>query len=188
MIRAMGMYVFLGCLAAAVAWAALTFNALVRGRSRVDEAWSDVDVQLRRRHDLVPNLIEAVLGYAEHEQHTMSVVADARDEAAAAHEGAQRERAETELSDALSQLRAIAERYPELAASESFLRLQRQLAEIENEVRAARRIYNSNAEQYNSRVQSLPSSLVAAAGSFRPRRYFEVAPSTAIPMRALQPA
>jgi LemA protein len=184
----MGMYVFLGCLAAAAAWAALTFNALVRARHRVDEAWSDVDVQLRRRHDLVPNLMELVRAYAEHEQQLMTVVADARDEASAAEDGAHRERAETDLSDALSQLRATAERYPELAASDNFLRLHRQLAEIENEIRAARRIYNSNVESYNLRVQSLPSALIAVVGSFRARRYFEVAPSTAIPMRALQPA
>jgi LemA protein len=184
----MGLYVFLGCLAAAVAWAALTYNSLVRSRTRVDEAWSDVDVQLRRRHDLVPNLIELVEAYAEHEHHVLAVVAEARDEAAAAQDGAHRERAETELSDALSEVRAVAERYPGLAASEHFLRLHRQLAEVENEIRAARRIYNSNTEAYNVRVESPPSSLVAAVGSFRSRRYFEVAPSTAIPMRALQPA
>jgi LemA protein len=184
----MGVLAFLGCLVAATVWTALTYNVLVRSRNRVDEAWSDVDVQLRRRHDLVPNLVEVVTAYADHEQHVMSAVEEARDDAAAAADGAGRERAETELSDSLSQVRMVVERYPELAASESFLRLQRQLAEVENEIRAARRIYNSNAEQYNSRVQSLPSSLVAAAGSFRPRRYFEVAPSTAIPMRALQPA
>jgi LemA protein len=186
----MVMYVLFGCLVAATAWAALTFNALVRARHRVDEAWSDVDVQLRRRHDLVPNLTEVVRAYADHEQQLMTIVADARDEASAAApvDGAHRERAETDLSDALSQLRATAEGYPELAASENFLRLHRQLAEIENEIRAARRIYNSNAEAYNVRVQSVPSSLIAVVGSFRPRRYFEVAPSTAIPMRALQPA
>jgi LemA protein len=184
----MGTYVFLGCLVAAIAWAALTYNALVRGRHRVDEAWSDVDVQLRRRHDLVPNLAEVVRAYAAHEQQLMAFVSDARAEAAGAGEGAHRERAETELSEALSQLRATAEHYPELAASEHFLRLHRQLAEVENEVRAARRIYNSNVEHYNVRVQSFPSALIAAAGAFRPRRYFEVAPSTAIPMRALQPA
>jgi len=184
----MGLFVLLGCLVAAVVWAALTYNSLVRSRNRVDEAWSDVDVQLRRRHDLVPNLVDVVAAYAEHEHQVMSAVAEARDEAAVAQDGAQRERAEIDLSDALSEVRAVVERYPELAASEGFLRLQRQLAEIENEIRAARRIYNSNTESYNMRVQSLPSSLVAAAGSFRPRRYFEVAPSTAIPMRALQPA
>src|SRR3954454_23588579 len=114
MIEGMGMYVFLGCLAAVVAWAALTYNALVRARHRVDEAWADVDAQLRRRHDLVPNLMETVRAYAEHERQLMTVVADTRDEAAAAEDGAHRERAESELSEALSQLRATAERYPEL--------------------------------------------------------------------------
>ena len=184
----MGIYVFLGCFVAATAWAALTYNALVRARQRADEAWSDVDVQLRRRHDLVPKLTEMVRAYADHEHQLMAMVADVRAEASAAEDGAQRERAETELSDALSELRATAEHYPELAASENFLRLHRQLAEIENEVRAARRVYNSNAEAYNVRVRSLPSSVIAVLGSFRARRYFEVAPSTAIPMRALQPA
>src|SRR3954453_1768810 len=102
----MGMYVFLGCLAAAVAWAALTYNALVRARHSVDEAWADVDAQLRRRHDLVPNLMETVRASAEHGSQLMTVVADTRDEAAAAEDGARRERAESELSEALSQLRA----------------------------------------------------------------------------------
>src|SRR3954468_4665609 len=119
----MGTYVFLGCLVAAAAWAALTFNVLVRGRHRVDEAWSDVNVQLRRRHDLVPSLIETVRAYADHEQQLISIVAAARDWASLPDDGARRGRAETDLSDGLSQMRATAERYPELAASDNFLRL-----------------------------------------------------------------
>src|SRR5205823_4518573 len=133
----------------------------------------------RRRHDLVPSLVETVSGYAEHERQVLAGVTAARDEAATVPDGARRERAETDLSDALSAVRALAERYPELVASDGFLRLQRQLAEVENEIRAARRIYNANVQDYNVRVQSLPSSLVAAAGSFHARRYFEASPSTA---------
>ena len=95
MTEGMGIYVLIGCVAAAIAWAALTYNALVRARTRVDEAWSDVDVQLRRRHDLVPNLVEIVQAYGDHEQQLMTLIAEARDVAADAHDGALRERAET---------------------------------------------------------------------------------------------
>jgi LemA protein len=181
----MGLYVFLGCVVAIVLWAALTFNSLVRARNRADESWSDVDVQLRRRHDLVPSLVEAVKGYAAHELHVLVATTEARTTLTETHPGAHLERAETDLSDALTDLWGVAERNPELNASDQFQLMQRRLAEVENEIRAARRIFNSNVEAYNVRVQSLPSSLIATAGSFRPRRYFEVAPSTAMPLRAL---
>jgi LemA protein len=160
---------------AALVWAIVSFNALVRARSRVDEAWSDVDVQLQRRHDLVPNLVETVRAYAEHESAVLREVSEARAAAMSVRSCGRRELAETDLSRALTGLRALAERYPALRASENFVRLQSQLIEAEVEIQAARRIYNTNVQKYNSRVQTFPGSLVAGLGAFRPRRFFDLA-------------
>ena len=155
-------------------WVGATFNALVRARNRVEEAWSDVDVQLGRRHDLVPNLVELVQGYAEHESAALELAAKASFQAAGARSRAGRAKAECELSSALSAVFEIAEAYPELAASEPFLRFQRQLGEVEGEIQYARRLYNSNVAAFNSMVESFPTTLVATAGSFRPRSFVDI--------------
>lgn len=171
-------YVFIGVLALLVVWVVLIYNALVSDRNDVDEAWSGVDVQLKRRHDLVPNLVETVRGYAAHERETLARVTDARTRAMAASDAADAEGAEGTLTAALASVRALAEDYPELRAAENFRRLQGELAEIEDEIQAARRIYNSNVEDYNTRIQIFPNLLIARPMSFTPRRFFEIEVAT----------
>ena len=156
-------------------WAMVSFNGLVRARSRVDEAWSGVEVQLQRRHDLVPNLVETVRAYAEHESVLLHEVSEARAAAMSVRSCGRTEVAEADLSRALTGVGALIERYPDLRASEGFIRLQSQLTEVEVEIQAARRIYNTNVQKYNARVQSFPDSLVAGFGAFRPRRFFDLA-------------
>jgi LemA protein len=168
------LYVVLGVLALVALWVVLAYNALVRARNKVDEAWSGIDVQLKRRHDLVPNLVETVKGYAAHERDTLQRVTEARLAAVEAGEPASVERAEARLSGALGEINALAEAYPELRAAESFQRLQAELGGIEDEIQAARRIYNSNVQHYNTRTQQFPTLLVAGTLSFRPREFFEI--------------
>lgn len=171
----MAIYVALVLLALLLAWAILTYNGLVRSRNKVEEAWSGIEVQLERRHDLVPNLVETVRAYAAHERGTLGQVAQARADALAASGPKQTEREEAKLTAVLGSLDAIAEAYPELRASESFRRLQLELAEIENEIQAARRIYNANVQDYNTRIGVFPDSLIASSLSFRSRRFIEIA-------------
>ena len=169
-------YIVIAVLVVLAIWYVLTNNSMIRSRNKVDEAWSGIDVQLKRRHDLVPNLVETVKGYAEHERETFQRVTDARATAIAAENQPpqQRGQAEAGLSAALGGIRAVAEQYPTLRATENFQRLQAQLAEIEDEIQASRRIYNSNVQIYNSKIQVFPNSLVAARGDFRPREFFEI--------------
>jgi LemA protein len=166
-------YIGAGILVLVVIWVIVTNNSFIRARNKVDEAWSGVDVQLKRRHDLVPNLVETVKGYAAHERAVLGEVTEARAAAMAADDGAARARAEGALTAALGGIRAVAEQYPELRASENFQSLQGELAQIEDEIQAARRIFNSNVENYNTRIQIFPNSLVAG-NSFRPRKFFEL--------------
>lgn len=155
-------------------WALLTFNALVRARHRVNEAWSGVDVQLKRRRDVVPNLVQAVEAYARHERDTMTALTDARRLAAASTSRVFREQAESHLSGALAAVHVAAEAYPDLRASRGFARLQAQLAEIEADIVGARRIFNSNVQRYNDLVQALPAAAIARLAGFRGRQYFDV--------------
>ena len=164
---------------AALALAALSlivlYNKLVAVRNRIDESWSNVDTELKRRHDLVPNLVAAVQGYAAHERALLADLTRLRAEALAAA-GATPERmaAERGVADALGRLVAVAEAYPQLKASASFLQLQRALVDTEDRIQAARRFFNANVRDYNNRVETLPSSLVAKAFGFRTRGYFEL--------------
>jgi LemA protein len=169
-----GLYVLLAIAALVGVWAVLTYNALVRARNKVDESWSGIDVQLKRRHDLVPNLVATVKGYAAHERETLGEVTEARAWALKVSGPVKQGEAESRLSSALGDVRAVAEQYPELRAAESFQRLQAQLAETEDEIAAARRIYNSNVQLYNTRTQVFPGSIVAGAGAFGPRELFEI--------------
>jgi LemA protein len=150
------------------------YNRLVRFRNRVDNSWSQVDVQLRRRYDLIPNLVEAVKGYASHERDTFEAVVTARTAAQAATTVEQQGEAEGLLGGALRRLFALAEQYPQLRASENFQSLQSQLGETENRIAVARQIYNDTVLTYNNAVQTIPTNLVAAATGFRPRAFFEV--------------
>ncbi len=149
-------------------------NGIIGSRNRVDEAWSGIDVQLKRRHDLVPNLVEAVKGYATHEQSTFEKVTQARAAAMQASGPAQASEAEGMLSQALGGLRVVAEQYPELRATENFQQLTRNLSELEDEIQASRRIYNSNVQAYNTKIQIFPNSVVANSGGFTAREFFEI--------------
>jgi LemA protein len=180
------MYVVLGAVALLALWVVLAYNALVKARNKVDEAWSGIDVQLKRRHDLVPNLVETVKGYAAHERETLQNVTEARAAAVEASEPGAVERAEAKLTTALGAINALAEAYPQLRAAENFQRLQAELAGVEDEIQAARRIYNSNVQHYNTRTQQFPTLLIAGPLSFRPREFFEieVAAERAVPQVA----
>jgi LemA protein len=169
-----GLYITLGAAALVVLWVVLAYNALVKARNKVDEAWSGIDVQLKRRHDLVPNLVETVKGYAAHERETLQGVTEARAAAVEASSPGAIERAEAKLTTALGAINALAEAYPQLRAAENFQRLQAELAGVEDEIQAARRIYNSNVQHYNTRTQQFPTLLVAGTLSFRPREFFEI--------------
>ena len=163
----------LAVLALVVLWVIATYNSFVSGRNKVDEAWSGVDVQLKRRHDLVPNLVETVRAYAAHEEKVLAEVTRARAEAMSATSRSERIAGEAHLTAALGGLRAVAEQYPQLRAAEPFLELQRELADLEEDLAASRRIYNDNVETYNTRLQVFPNSIVAG-GRFQPREFFQL--------------
>jgi LemA protein len=169
-------YIAVGLGVVLFVWTAFAFNALVAGHNLVNEAWSGIDVQLNRRHDLVPNLVETVGAYAAHENAVLRAVTGARDEAAVSSGRRGRQAAEHELSQAILDVRALSERYPELCATEQFRRLQAQLAEIDSEIQYARLIYNANVQRYNTRVRSFPGSLVWRLGGFHAAGYFELSP------------
>lgn len=168
------LFVVLGLVALIVVWAVATYNSMISGRNRVEESWSGIDVQLKRRHDLVPNLVETVRGYAAHEQTVLRDVTEARAQAMAAEGPHESGPAESHLSAALGGIRAVAEQYPELRATENFQRLQGELSEIEDEIQASRRIYNSNVQIFNTRIQVFPNSIIATRASFIPREFFEI--------------
>src|SRR5438034_2410438 len=149
-------------------------NSMIGARNRCDEAWSGIDVQLKRRHDLVPNLVETVKGYATHEREVFEKVTAARAEATKAHTPAESAQKEGQLTAALTDLRAVAENYPELRATENFQKLQNELTEIEDEIQASRRIYNSNVQAYNTKIQVFPNSVIANNRGFTPREFFEI--------------
>jgi LemA protein len=151
----------------------LMYNRLVRLRNRSENAWAQVDVQLRRRADLVPNLVEAVKGYAAHEREVFESVTAARAAAQQARDVQEQAQAEGALSAALGRLLAVAEAYPQLRASENFQQLQAQLAETEDKLAIARQVYNDTVLTYDNALETLPTSIVAGLFNFRPRVYFE---------------
>ena len=172
-----GLWIIFGVVVVVALAFILIRNSIIGSRNRVDEAWSGIDVQLKRRHDLVPNLVETVKGYARHEREVLERTTQARAEAMSALGSSPdaESRAEAALSRALADLRAVAENYPDLRATENFQQLQRNLSEIEDEIQASRRIYNSNAQAYNTRIEVFPNSIVAGLGGMAPRDYFEIA-------------
>jgi LemA protein len=149
-------------------------NSLIGARNRVDESWSGIDIQLKRRHDLVPNLVETVKGYAAHESQVFEKATKARAEAMSAHSVGDTAKAEQNLTGALTDLRAVAENYPTLRATENFQQLSRSLSELEDEIQASRRIYNSNVQAYNTDIQQFPASIIAKQGGFEEREFFEI--------------
>jgi LemA protein len=168
------LYLAAGAAVLLVLWGVLTYNALVRSRNRVDQAWSGVDVQLKRRRDLVPNLVTVVEASAMHERQTLTELTEARADAVAAGSRVWREKCERRLTGALLAVNVAAERYPELHTSNAYRELQHQLADVEDDIVGARRIFNSNVQRFNDLVQAFPASFVAGFGSFTPRQYFDV--------------
>jgi LemA protein len=167
-------YVVIGVAALVLLWLVVSYNALVAARNRTDEAWSGIDVQLKRRHDLVPNLVAAVRGYAAHEAETLQRVVEARASAIAAQSPAARAEAERRLGASLGAVNVLAEQYPQLQAAAAFIKLQGQLSEAEDEIQAARRIYNADVRLYLTRKQSFPTALITGLGDFPDRPYFEL--------------
>jgi LemA protein len=157
-----------------VLWLITTFNSLVKGKNRTDEAWADIEVQLKRRHDLIPNLIEIVKGYAIHERELFEKVTEARTRALSAKTIKEHTEAENVLSGTLKTLFAVAENYPDLKANQNFLELQRELIDTEDKIQAARRFYNSNVRDFNIKIQIFPNNLIAGWLKFKPREFFEI--------------
>jgi LemA protein len=170
----LGLIVMLVLVALAVFILAGTYNSLVQLRVRTESAWSDIDVQLKRRHDLIPNLVETVKGYAAHEKGTFENVAKFRSQAMQATTPADRAQAEGQLSVALKSLFAVAESYPQLQASQEFTELQNSLNSIEDNIQNARRYYNAVVRDYNTRVQSFPANIIAGMFGFQARQFFEM--------------
>ena len=172
----MALWIILAVVAAALVYVAVTFNRLVRTRQMANEAWSGIDVQLKRRSELVPNLVTTVKGYAAHERAVLEEVTERRGAARAVAAGdvAGRAQAEGALSAALGRLMALAENYPDLKASNNFLDLQQQLSGLENELQMARRYYNGTVRNLNVLVQSFPSNLIAGLFGFGPRAFFQI--------------
>lgn len=155
-------------------WLGAAYNALVRSRNRVKESWSDIDVQLKRRYDLIPNLVETVKGYAEHERATLDAVIQARSKAMGAQTVVEHAQAETMLSGALKSLFALSEAYPQLRAVESFTKLQDELSDTENKIQAARRFYNTNVMTLNTAIESFPTNLIAGQFGFQKAEFFQL--------------
>ena len=158
----------------AIGWLIVTYNGFVVLKNRAQEAWSDIDVQLKRRHNLIPNLVETVKGYAGHEKGVFEKVTEARTKAMQAGTMADKAKAENMLSDTLKSLFAVAENYPNLKASENFQKLQDQLTETEDKIQLARRFYNGSVRDYNIKRQSSPSNIVASMFHFKKMDFFEV--------------
>jgi len=170
----MGLYIGLGVLAVVVLYVLGTYNKLVVLRNRVKDQWSQIDVQLKRRVDLVPNLVETVKGYAKHEKETFENVIKARNSFNSATTPEEEMKASGELTGALGRLFAVAEAYPELKANEGFMNLQKELSEIEDKIAAARQFYNDTVLTLNNKVEMVPSNIVASLFKFKKEAFFEV--------------
>jgi LemA protein len=166
--------IVLAIIVIAVIWAIGVYNGLVSMRQRVNQAFADVDVQLRQRHDLIPNLVETVKGYAAHERGTLDDVVKARNAAVAAQGPAQQAAAENQLTGALRQLFALAENYPDLKASSNFQQLQAELSDLENKIAASRRFFNNAVQEYNTGIQRFPAALFASSFGFAPKNFFDL--------------
>lgn len=163
-------------------WVIALFNRLVRLRNRVKEAWSDIEVQLKRRYDLIPNLVESVKGYMGHEAQVFENVTRAR-AAAMNSTGSQKAAAENELSGTLKTLFAVSENYPQLRANENFLHLQQELTDTENKLQAARRFYNGNVRDFNTTIETFPGNMIASAFSFSISEFFDAEPEAEKPVQ-----
>jgi len=160
-------------LAAVIIWIIGTYNGLITLKNRVDEAWSDIDVQLKRRYDLIPNLINTVKGYATHEKEVFEKVTEARTRAMNAGSTNEKAEAENMLSGTLKTLFAVSENYPDLKANQNFLELQRELTDTEDKIQASRRFYNGNARDFNIKIEVFPNNMIAGMLHFTKREFFE---------------
>lgn len=165
-------WIVLGIIVLLALWLIATFNSLIKWKNRVEESWADIDVQLKRRYDLIPNLVETVKGYATHEKELFEKVTAARAAAMSAGTLADKSAKENMLSDTLKSLFAVAENYPTLKASENFGKLQDELADTENKIQAARRFYNGNVRDFNTMLQTFPTNLIGSALGFKAREFF----------------
>jgi LemA protein len=179
-------WIVLGVIVVLVLWVIMIYNQLVAMRQRVGQSFADVDVQLKQRHDLIPNLVETVKGYAAHERGTLEEVVRARNAAMTAQGPAQQAQAENQLSGALRQLFALSEAYPDLKANQNFQQLQTELADIENKIAAARRFFNSAVQEYNTGIQQFPAALFAGPLGFTQRTFFDVGEERAVVEKAPQ--
>lgn len=167
------LWIILGVLVVLGAWLVLTYNTLIHSRNRVDEAWSDIEVQLKRRYDLIPNLVETVKAYAKHEDKVFTDVTKARSNAMQAESAEEHARAENMLTSTLKSLFAVAENYPQLQAAGNFLSLQGDLTDAENKIQAARRFYNGNVRDFNTKLQVFPTNVVAGMFGFKDRDFYD---------------
>jgi LemA protein len=179
-------WIVLGVIVVLVLWIIMIYNQLVAMRQRVGQAFADVDVQLKLRHDLIPNLVETVKGYAAHERGTLEAVVQARNSAVAAQGPAQQAAAENMLTGALRQMFALAEAYPDLKANQNFQQLQAELSDVENKIAAARRFFNNSVQEYNTGIQQFPAALFAATLGFSQRTFFDVGEERAVVEKAPQ--
>jgi len=166
-------YIVLAIIAALVLYVVVQYNGLVRLRNRIENAWSQIDVQLQRRYDLIPNLVETVKGYATHEREVFERVTQARNQALNAQGVANQAQAENMLTGALKSLFAVSEAYPDLKANQNFLALQEELSGTEGRIAYARQFYNDSVQSYNTKIQQFPSNLIAGPFGFKEREYFE---------------
>ena len=167
-------WIVLGAIVVIVLWVIMIYNGLVTMRQRVNQAFADIDVQLKQRHDLIPNLVETVKGYAAHERGTLEAVIQARNAAATAQGPAAQGAAENQLSGALRQIFALSENYPDLKANANFQQLQAELSDIENKIAASRRFFNNSVTEYNTGIQVFPAALFAGMFGFTPRTFFDL--------------
>ncbi len=171
------LYIIIGVVVLIVLWVIFTYNRLVKLKNRAKEAWADIDVQLKRRYDLIPNLVKTVQGYAAHEKSVFENVTKARANAMKAEETGDPKKvaeAENALSSTLKSLFAVSENYPQLRASENFLELQKELTDTEDKIQAARRFYNTNVKKINTKIESFPDKLIANIFNFEKRDFFEI--------------
>jgi len=168
------LWVVIALIAVAIFWLIGVYNSLIRLRNQTDEAWSDIDVQLKRRYDLIPNLVETVKGYAKHERELFENVTKARTAAMGAQGIAEKGKAENMLAGTLKSLFAVAENYPDLKANQNFLKLQDELADTENKIQAARRFYNGNVRDFNTKTQVFPNNMIAGMMGFKDYEFFEI--------------
>jgi len=178
------LWILIGIVVVIAFWLVAVYNGLIKLKNRTDEAWSDIDVQLKRRYDLIPNLISTVKGYAQHEKSLFEKVTQARTAAMGAQGPVDKSQAENMLSGTLKSLFAVSENYPDLKANENFLELQKELSDTENKIQASRRFYNGNVRDFNIKIEVFPNNLVAGMLNFTKRDFFEIEGEEKEPVKA----